>query len=39
MGEALENLVGPLGLHIAVRDEVIVLEAKTKSSVDAAAAR
>ncbi len=39
MGEAMEKLVGPLGLHIAVRDEVIVFEAKTKSSVDAAAAK
>jgi thiol-disulfide isomerase/thioredoxin len=28
MGEALEKLVGPLGLHVVVRDEVIVLEAK-----------
>jgi thiol-disulfide isomerase/thioredoxin len=28
MGEALEKLVAPLGLHVVVRDEVIVLEAK-----------
>ena len=28
LGEALEKLVGPLGLHVVVRDEVIVLEPK-----------
>jgi thiol-disulfide isomerase/thioredoxin len=28
LGEALEKLVGPLGLRAAIRDEVIVLEAK-----------
>ena len=28
LGEALEKLVGPLGLHAGVRDEVIVLEAR-----------
>jgi thiol-disulfide isomerase/thioredoxin len=28
LGEALEKLVGPLGLHVVVRDEVIVLEAR-----------
>jgi hypothetical protein len=28
LGEALEKLVWPLGLRAAVRDEVIVLEAK-----------
>jgi thiol-disulfide isomerase/thioredoxin len=28
MGAALEKLVGPLGLHVVVRDEVIVLEAR-----------
>jgi len=26
LGEALEKLVAPLGLHVVVRDEVIVLE-------------
>jgi len=28
LGEALEKLVAPLGLHVVVRDEVIVLEVK-----------
>ncbi len=39
LGEALERLLGPLGLRPAVRDEVIVLEAKASHPVDAAAAR
>ncbi len=39
LGAAIEKRVGPLGLYIALRDEVIVLEAKTNSAVDAAAAR
>jgi hypothetical protein len=26
-GEALEKLVGSLGLHVVIRDEVIMLEA------------
>jgi thiol-disulfide isomerase/thioredoxin len=28
LGEALEKLVGPLGLHVVVRNEVILLEAR-----------
>ena len=27
-GEALEKLVGSLGLHVVIRDKVIVLEAR-----------
>jgi hypothetical protein len=37
MGEALEKLVGPLGLRVVVRDEVIVLEARADRPVAAAA--
>ncbi len=37
MGEALEKLVGPLGLRVVVRDEVIVLQAGPSSPVAAAA--
>jgi hypothetical protein len=29
LGEALQKLVDPLNLRVSVRDEVIVLEAKT----------
>ena len=37
LGEALEKLVGPLGLRVVVRDEVIVLQAGPASPVAAAA--
>jgi hypothetical protein len=36
MGEALQNLVAPLGLRVVVRDEVIVLEARADRPVAAA---
>ncbi len=39
LGEAIAKLVRPLGLGVVVRDEVIVLESKSSSPVDAAAKR